>query len=1181
MLKKQGPFSLPDTEHRVLEFWRKHDVFEKTVSQKKKNVFSTFFPKKKRVFVFYEGPPTANGHPGIHHVLARSFKDIILRYKTMRGFHVPRKGGWDTHGLPVEIEVEKELGLTSKNQVEEYGIAAFNAKCRESVWRYKDEWERLTERIGFWLDMKHPYITYENSYMESIWWILKQISKKELLYKGHKVVPWCPRCGTGLSSHELALGYREITDTSVYIKFRLSEGQKIGNFVSDRNTYILSWTTTPWTLPGNVALAAGKDIAYSLAKHKESGEVYILGKDLLQKLFPDGSIEEIEEVKGSDLLGLTYTPLFEVSKLKTNTSYTIYSADFVTTTDGTGIVHTAVMYGEDDYALGKEIGLPQYHTVDEQGKFMDNVPGLAGMYVKSRETEGVIFDHLKSKNFFLRTEDYNHEYPFCWRCSSSLLYYARDSWFISMSSLRADLLSANSRVDWIPEYIKDGRFGEWLREVKDWAISRSRYWGTPLPIWECDICRKTHVCESVDELARLQTSSGNTYILIRHGEAENNVKNILSSWPEKEPCHITLKGRVEIEKAARILKRHKPHVIYSSDMTRTKESADIISEKLGIQDARFDERLREVDSGDFNGSPLSRNHELFGSRAERFIKRYPNGESLTDVRKRVFSFIKEMEKTYSRKTLVIISHGDVLWMLESVLRGWIPTDSLKAWEGKKRHYFGNAEVKALSCKMVPRDDTGAFDLHKPFIDDVTFSCKACEKGIMRRVPEVLDVWFDSGAMPFAQDHFPFTDRKKRETPQYFPADYISEGIDQTRGWFYTLLAISVLLGNQEPYRHVISLGLILDKNGQKMSKSKGNTVSPWDMVEKYGADTVRWYFYTVNPPGEPKKFDEADLQKTLRQFILLIYNSFIFFETYADRGRVIGGRPKSRHILDTWILELLDETVISITEHLERYDIGGAGRIIENFIGDFSRWYIRRSRKRLQKPEDSNDYNSASETLGYVLLQISKLIAPFTPFFAEALYQSLRNRGKGLPLSVHMDTWPEISTKKPNKEFISLMETVRKVASDALAKRAELGIKVRQPLSSLTLKDLTLQGKHQFLDILKDEVNVKDVLFEKDIEESLKLDTEITEELKDEGIFRELVRTVQGLRQDGKLEAGETIELFIETTPHIERILEVYKLVIASQVSAKHIYMKRVQRMLVELDTAFDGEKVWVGIAKA
>ena len=1182
MLKKHEQFSLPKTEEDVLRFWKQNAVFEKSLKARLK--------EKKKEFVFYEGPPTANGKPGLHHIFARAFKDIILRYKTMRGFYVPRKGGWDTHGLPVEIEVEKELGLKSKKEIEEYGIAEFNAKCKESVWKYKDEWERLTERIGFWIDMKHPYITYENSYMESIWWILKEAWKKKLLYKGHKVVPWCPRCGTALSSHELALGYKEITDASVYIKFKLKKGQKINNFTTDSKTYILSWTTTPWTLPGNVALAVGKDIQYRIIKHKESGEIYIIAIELIKKVLRLDDFEDIADVVGNDLVVKEYEPLFNVKRLCTDASYKIYSADFVTTTDGTGVVHTAVMYGEDDYNLGKEVGLPQFHTVDERGKFTDDVEGFTGMYVKSKETEEKILVYLKAKNYLLKIEPYTHEYPFCWRCSSALLYYARDSWFIAMSDLRKELIAANQNVKWIPEHIKDGRFGEWLREVKDWAISRSRYWGTPLPIWECDLCGEIHVCGGVEELSKTQKPSKNTYIIVRHGEAENNVRKIHSSWPEKKEHHLTLKGRAQVKRISLRIKKHNPDYIFSSDLTRGKETSAIIAEKLGISNVHFDSRLREISVGEFNGMDIDKYRSFFGSEIEKFTKPIPGGESLTDVRARVFSFIQEIEKKYSNAVIVVVTHGDTGWMFESALHGWTAEDSIRERESARGDFLKNADMHIASIRAIPRDKSGLYDLHKPFIDDIIFSCVACGNGTMKRVPEVLDVWFDSGAMPFAQEHFPFDEkgelvariqsRGKRKIPKNFPADYITEGIDQTRGWFYTLLAISVLLGNKEAYRNVISLGLVVDKNGQKMSKSKGNTVSPWDMLQKYGADTVRWYFYTINSPGEPKKFDEMDLSKTLRQFIFLIYNSFIFFDTYADHNVPIYKKPISSNILDRWILGRLSEMIISVTKDFEVYEIGSAGRTIENFVGDLSRWYIRRSRRRLQKPDDIKDYRAASHTLGYALLEISRIIAPFTPFFSEALYQSLRGNGKGFSLSVHLTEWPCVDKKFINTKILSGMEVVRSVASDALAKRSELGIKVRQPLNMLRIKDTTLMGQKQLLEILKDEVNIKNISFDGAIGEAIILDTNITYELKNEGIVREFVRMVQGLRQDAKLKAKEEINLFIKVTSDIQKVLSLYDLLIKKEVNAKNIFHKKETKILVELETRIDGGDIWVGLKK-
>jgi isoleucyl-tRNA synthetase len=1165
MLQNLEKFSLPEIEEKVLKFWKTDQIFEKSLE---KNA-------KKKEFVFFEGPPTANGRPGIHHILARIFKDIVLRYKTMSGFYVPRKGGWDTHGLPVELEVEKQLGLKTKKDIEKFGIAEFNRKCRESVWKYKDEWERMTERIGFWLDMKNPYVTYENSYIETLWWIIAEIAKKKLLYKGHKVVPWCSRCGTTLSSHEIALGYKEVEENSVYLKFKLKPGQKIGNyFKTDDKTFILSWTTTPWTLPGNVALAVGKDIDYSIVKNND--DFLIAATHLLVKIFPFQGETGLqgEGFIGRDLVGLEYEPLFDIKPLKTETAYKIYPAKFVTTTDGTGVVHTAVMYGEDDYNLGKEVGLPQFHTVDEQGNFTKDVPELGGLYVKDKATEKKVIDHLKKNNNLLREELYVHEYPFCWRCGTPLLYYARDSWFVGMSKLRGELLKGNEEINWIPESIKEGRFGEWLREVKDWAFSRERYWGTPLPVWQCDKCDELHVVGGVEELEKFQQKTGNRYVIIRHGQAVNNLIHRANSWPEKVKYDLTLLGHIQVEKLAKELqKKYKVDHIYASDFTRTKETEEIIGKLFEGEKVHFDARLREVDVGLFNTRPVNTYNEFYASMIEKFYKRPPEGESLTDIRTRVADFLKELEGKHEGKTIFIITHEYPAWMLEQVMRGWSDGEAVAEKDKRGEDFIRNAQALEVPFRQVPRDETGLMDLHRPYIDGIVFPCKKCD-GEMKRVPEVADVWFDSGSMPFAQHHYPFG--KKLD----FPADYISEAMDQTRGWFYTLLAVATLLGKGVPFKNVISLGLILDKNGQKMSKSKGNVVDPWQMIEKYGVDTIRWYFFTVNPPGEPKKFDEADLGKTLRQFVLLAYNSFVFFNTYGERkSDVADYKPGRDNVLDRWITTRLDETIVSVTGSLDEYDIGSAAKKIEEFVGDLSRWYIRRSRRRFQKAEDRRDYENASQTLGYILSVLARLLAPFMPFFAEAMHKSLVHHEHA---SVHLEDWPKAKETAVDRKLIENMAEVRRLASVALAKRAEKGIKVRQPLNELTIKTDGLEKG--LLDILKDEVNVKKVTVDRKLKSAdgseLELDTNITGELREEGWLREFVRMIQDMRQDAKLQPKDAVTIFAELPAELREVVKKYEATLKKEVNAVEIDYKRADKFDVEIDSKLDEWKVWVALRK-
>jgi isoleucyl-tRNA synthetase len=1189
MLRRIKKFSLPEVEEKVLKFWTENQIFEKSLAlrqgAKRRKVKRETARSKK--FVFYEGPPTANGRPGTHHVLSRSFKDIILRFKTMSGFYVPRQGGWDTHGLPVEIEVEKELGLKSKKDIEKYGIAEFNRKCKESVWKYKDEWERLTRRIGFWLDMDNPYITYENSYIESVWGILKKVWDKKLLYKGHKVVPWCSRCGTGLSSHELVQGYDEVEDTSVIVKFQItnpkSQIKSKLQIPNNKLVYILSWTTTPWTLPGNVALAVGEKIKYQVVSVEGENEIYILAKDLVEKVL-NTKYKILNTLSGKDLAGLQYEPLFKIKSLQNNKSHRVYAADFVNTEEGTGVVHTAVMYGEDDYNLGKKVGLPQHHTVDEYGKFTKEAPGLGGLYVKDKKTEEKIFKHLEKNKNLLKTEKYEHDYPFCWRCGTPLLYYARDSWFIAMSKLRSKLLTANKKINWIPEHIKEGRFGEWLREVKDWALTRERYWATPLPVWECEKCGKIKCIGSLDELDNFaRDTSGNVYLMLRHGEADSNVDGIIS-MDVKDSIHLTERGEKEVEKAAQKLSSFGVDYIFSSDFARTKETAEIVGEKLGIK-PRYDARLRELHHGEFNGRKIDEYLSYYRERGlSRVDHAVPGGETIPQVRERIMPLFFELEKKYKNKRILVISHGDPLWIWERTLSGY-SNDDFRRVERNRKEIFSNypekGEVREVLYRKLPRDDNGVVDLHRPYVDNFFLNC-VCG-GKMKRVKEVIDAWFDSGAMPFASD-----------APGY-PADYICEAVDQTRGWFYTLLATAVLLGKGNSYKNAISLGHVLDKNSQKMSKSKGNVVDPWQVVERHGADAVRWYFYTINPPGEPKRFDEMDITKSARQFISLLYNSFAFLNTY-DTGThniktsdIVNLSTSDVNILDKWVLARLHQVIDAATKKLNDYDIGGAAREVENFVGDLSRWYIRRSRRRFSAvakgfggQAETRDYKAAVTTLRYVLLETSKLIAPFTPFFAEALYKSLVNSHKS---SVHLEDWPKAdpSTRlRASKKLLDEMETVRVISSLALAKRAELGIKVRQPLASLKVQNPNskIQKNKELLDILKEEINVKKIIFDAKIKEEIELDAEITHELREEGWFRELVRMVQGLRQDAGLEPKDVIIFVAELPEELKFVLQKNEKSFKKEVNARIIEHGRSEKFQAELETKMEEWPVWLALRR-
>ncbi|OGB74728.1 hypothetical protein A2810_02505 [candidate division Kazan bacterium RIFCSPHIGHO2_01_FULL_49_10] len=969
--KINSQLNLPEQEEAILKFWDKEKIFEKSLAARAKG---------KR-YVFFEGPPTANDKPGLHHLIARYFKDIFPRFKTMQGFLVERKAGWDTHGLPVEIAIEKKLGLKNKQAIEKYGVAEFNQQAKDSVWEYKKDWEEFTRRSGYWLDLEHPYITYDPNYVESVWWIIKQVWDKGLLYRGHKVVPYCPRCGTALSSHEVAQGYKKVTDKSVYVKFKLK---------NEKDTYVLAWTTTPWTLPGNVALAINPDIKYVKVKlpYSPGGQFIpvryfyvILAKTIYErshdnthplygaigscleygvtvhKKIPPGpgskyNVNEpgeiVEEFSGKDLVGKEYEPLFPGSISDTVENFTnafkIYPADFVTTEDGTGVVHTAVMYGEDDYRLGEQVNLPKVHTVSTEGKFLPGVEKWAGKYIKDPEVEQGIIDNLKQRLLWLDDYDYEHDYPFCWRCDTPLLYYATNSWFIKMSQLRDQLITNNETVHWIPDHIKEGRFGEWLKEVKDWAVSRDRYWGTPLPLWRHE---DDYICVgSFEELKSLA----------------------------KDPEIVT----------------------------------------------------------------------------------------------------------------------------------------------------GHSELGSESNKKIPkrvRDDKKEFNPHKPFIDEIVLIKDGKE---YFKVPEVIDVWFDSGAMPFAQWHYPFENKERIDKGMSFPADFIAEGIDQTRGWFYTLLAISTLLDKGAPYKNVLVNGHIMDKHGKKMSKSKGNMVDPWDIFNRYGSDVLRWHLCTSGQPDLSKSFDENELKQVTRRLVLTLWNTLSFFTTYANLD---GWQPNTRsvrpkNLLDRWILARMDETIATVTNGLEAYDMMNSGLAIEFLVNDVSNWYVRRSRKRFWKNEDAADKQQAYQTLYTVLRSAALIIAPFMPMLAEMVYGALKTETD--PLSVHLNNWPK--STELDVGLLTQMSAARRVVVIGHALREQAKIKVRQPLSEMrsTEPDLGVE----LAELIADELNVKQVKFGL---AKYELDTQITPALEIEGLAREIVRAAQALRKMSGLELSDRIELFYAT----------------------------------------------------
>jgi len=1160
-------FNLPKIEEKILDFWGKNKIFEKSLR----------FRQKRKKFIFYEGPPSANGYPHIGHAETRAFKDVVLRYKTMRGFFVPRKGGWDTHGLPIEIGVEQELGLKSKKEIEKYGIAEFNKKCKESVWRYKSEWEKFTRRMGFWIDLEHPYITYENNYIETLWWIIKRFWEKKIFYKGYKIVPWCPRCGTALSSHELAQGYKRVKENSIYVKFKLNNAP---------NTFILVWTTTPWTLPANTGLAIGSDIDYIKIKIKSSGENLILAKARLAVIKDEYEI--LDEFKGENLIHLSYEPLFKIFEPNIN-DFKIYLANFVSVEDGTGVVHIAPAFGEDDYQLGQKVGLSTVFGIDLEGKIIVDVPGK-GLFVK--DADKLIINDLKNKNLLYKIELYEHEYPFCWRCQTPLLYYARSSWFVKMSELRQKLIANNKKIHWVPKHIQEGRFGEWLKEIKDWNFSRERYWGTPIPIWHCEKCNSYECIESIDELTNKAITSGNRYFILRHGEANHTKKDTIAGWSEfKNPTlasKLTEKGKQQIKKSAEQLKKTGGvDLIFSSDLIRTRETAEIVADVLNFDKNKIilDKRLREYNVGIFDGKKIKEHRAYFkNNRLREFTEPAPEGETLNDVKRRMIEFLFELEKKYKNKKIVIISHGDPLWILEAGIKGLENEQILKAYYPKV------GELRELNYKALPLNQDFVLDYHKPYIDEIKLRCEKCG-GQMNRIPEIADVWFDSGAMPFAQAHFPFDFDKnwqKAFKKLDYPADFIVEAIDQTRGWFYTLLAVATALGYEAPFKNVICLGLVLDDKGQKMSKSKGNVVKPNDIIEKYGSDAMRWYFYNINNAGDEKLFSEKSLLERYRRFIMTIWNSFVFYKTYAPKKINVNqhhNQHKFRSLLDKWILSRLTDTLEKTTLKLEQYDITEASRYLDNFVEDLSNWFIRRSRRRFQKPESKNDFNDAVLVLNRVLMNLSKMIAPFIPFFADYLYKNLAGKKQ----SVHLEDWPKFKKSNRNQNLEKEMFLVKDLSAKILAIRAINGIKVRQPLSQvkLKIKNKKLKIRKELLELIKDETNIKKIEFTDKIKEGanwkindyqdiqIALDIEITPELKKEGDIREIIRNIQELRKLANLTPSHKAILSYSGSDYL---LKEFEALIKEECLLKHIINKPLNKVLASKEIEIDSKKITLSI---
>ena len=1047
--KVNSDLNFVDREKKVEQFWKDNNIFEKSIENRKEGP----------TYVFYDGPPTANGKPHIGHVLTRVIKDMIPRYRTMKGYMVPRKAGWDTHGLPVEIEVEKKLGLDGKDQIEEYGLEPFIKNCKESVWKYKGMWEDFSGTVGFWADMEHPYITYDNNFIESEWWALKEIWNKGLLYKGFKIVPYCPRCGTPLSAQEVAQGYKTVKERSAVVRFK----------VVGEDAYFLAWTTTPWTLPSNVALCVNPDDTYVKVKAKD-GYTYYMAEELLDKVLGklaeegEKAYEVLETYKGKDLEYKEYEPLFEcageAAKKQNKKAHFVTCDGYVTMSDGTGIVHIAPAFGEDDSRVGKNYDLPFVQFVDGKGELTKETP-YAGVFVK--KADPLVLKDLDAEGKLFDAPKFEHEYPHCWRCDTPLIYYARESWYIRETAVKEDLIRNNNTVNWIPESIGKGRFGNWLENIQDWAISRNRYWGTPLNIWECEGC--------------------------------------------------------------------------------------------GHQ-------------------------ECIGSRAEL------------------------EEKSNNKEALTV-------------------------------------------------------ELHRPYIDEITCKCPKCGK-TMRRVPEVLDCWFDSGAMPFAQHHYPFENKEVFE--KQFPAQFISEAVDQTRGWFHSLLAESTLLFNKAPYENVIVLGHVQDENGQKMSKSKGNAVDPFDALKEHGADAIRWYFYENSAPWLPNRFHDKAVKEGQRKFMGTIWNTYAFYVLYANIDEFDPTKYELDYdklpVMDKWILSKLNTLVKTVDNNLANYKITETARVLEDFVDELSNWYVRRSRERFWAKGMEQDKINAYMTLYTTLVTLCKTAAPMIPFMTEDIYQNLvRSVDKDAPESIHLCDFPVANEAWIDTELEDCMEKVLKVVVMGRACRNGANIKNRQPIGTMYIK-APWELDEFYKEIIEDELNVKEVVFTDDVrnftsysfkpqlktvgpkfgkqlnqirtaltelngneamdeinatgelklrlgeeeivllkedllidmaqmegyvsegdnEVTVVLDTNLTEELIEEGFVRELISKIQTMRKEADFEVMDKITVYNDKNDKIAQLFEKNAEVIKSEVLATDILHEAPKGYVKEWN--INGENVAIGVEK-
>ena len=1136
--------SISEREKKILSFWNENDIFKKSERKRNLSFLDKLFNRKK-TFYFYDGPPFATGLPHFGHILPGTIKDVIPRYKTMKGYSVIRRWGWDCHGLPIEVEVEKELGIKSKKEIEELGIEKFNNEARKVIFRYVNEWKEAIPRFGRWVDMENDYRTLSPSYMESEWNIFCRLNNKGHVERGFKLQHICPRCATTLSNTEVSDSYKEITDVSAYVLFPLAE---------DENTFFVAWTTTPWTLLGNAALAIAPDLNYVTIE--KNGKKYIIHESK-QELIEEGNV--IETKKGSEYIGLSYLPIFaetfEEESKNSSTIHKIYAASFVNADAGTGIVHVAPPYGEDDFNLAKENDIPIKHHVTINGSVNNTAQQFEGKVVKEKENhqefDKFVVEEIQKKNRLLFSEKYEHSYPVCWRCSTPLLNYATYSWFIRPDLYRNKMIKANEKINWVPSYIGEKRFKNWLSNAREWSVSRARYWGTPIPVWTVEKTGENIFVDSINSMAD-KMRARNKYTFVRHAESVANVEKIISSV-EGGCKGLSEKGKKDAAEFAKNLKE-KPTVIFTSPFLRTKQTAEIVAKESGAKVIEH-KLLKEIDLGDWNGKPYK---EYLKTGMVYFfnpLKKMKGVETPIETHKRMADFCIDVDDKYENENIMVFTHRRNVRCIETF--SYTKSEFVQKYKKSLRNSLvGNLATAELEYKNIHRDENGEVDIHRPYIDDIVLYDKDGNPAYSGK--EVFDCWFESGSMPYASQHYPFRNDNKFDPIRNigFPADFICEGLDQTRGWFYNLLAISVGAFNKQPFKNVVTTGLVLAEDGKKMSKSLKNYSNPLDVVEKYGADSLRHFLLaSAASKGQDVNFKDEYVDEVQKKVYSRLHNCFNFYLPYSN----LPHSKNSNNVLDIYILSRLAEVVEQMTNGFETYTVDKAVNAIGDFVDDFSTWYLRRSRERIRN--ESEDGAKARETMRVVLTTFSKAIAPVAPFYSEYLYQELKKiHTDNLDYdfeSVHLSSYPKLKEYKRNNSVLVDMKDVRMFASESHEKRSESNIKVRQPLQSITVNKKLSQD---LKDILADEINVKEVITDTKSKE-IALNIELTEELRKEGFIREFIRTIQSVRKENKFDVTDEINIINIYTESelIKELSEANLKSVAKEVRAKEIIISSSQ----------------------